>query len=167
MKKTFLMAALLSGVVMAAGAVSAQPDQRERPDFATLDTNGDGALTLEELQARGEARFAEMDTDGDGALSAEELIAQANAQAEDRVARMIERMDENGDGALQADEMKPRGDRGERNMDRMFDRMDADEDGVISAEEFAAAQEKMAERGGRHDRGNGRDHGRDHGRDGN
>ena len=143
MKKTILMAALLSGVVMAAGAVSAQPDQRERPDFATLDTNGDGALTLEELQARGEARFAQADTDGDGALSAEELTAQANAQTEDRVARMIERMDENGDGALQADEMKPRG--GGRNMDRMFDHMDADEDGVLSAEEFAAAQEKMAE----------------------
>ena len=138
MKTKILMAALLSGLVMTAGAVQAQ-EQRERPDFSTLDLNGDGALTLEEMQARGEARFAEQDANGDGALSADEL----SARAADRAATLIERFDDNGDGLLQLDEMPTRD---ERRQARMFDRVDADEDGTISAEEFEAAQERMDER---------------------
>lgn len=142
MKTKILTAALLSGLVMAAGAAQAE-NQRERPDFATLDVNGDGALTLEEMQARGEARFAEMDTDGDGALSAAELAALGAEQAAERAARMIARFDDNEDGLLQQDELPTRG---ERRAAQMFDRVDADNDGTISAEEFEQAQERMGER---------------------
>lgn len=160
MKTKILMAALLSGVVMTAGAVTAQPvpeNMPERPDFATLDTDSDGTLTMAELEARANARFTDADVDADGALTAEELVAQATANAEDRVARMIARLDTNDDGILQMDEMQPRG--GAR-FERMFERMDADKDGVLNEEEFAAAQERMQERaGGRHDRGHGGGHG--------
>ena len=51
------------------------------PAFAqtVLDLDGDGSVSLEELQAAypemGEDRFAEIDTDEDGALSAEEIEA--------------------------------------------------------------------------------------------
>ena len=144
MKTRILMAALLSGLVVVAGAAQAD-NHRERPDFATLDANGDGVVTLEELQARGEARFAEMDTNGDGALSAEELTAAADARAADRVTRMIERFDENGDGLLQQAELPERG--GDR-AERMFERVDADEDGAISEEEFEAVKERFGERRG-------------------
>lgn len=150
MKRQILMAALLSGLVMAAGAASADGHRGERPDFATLDLNGDGALSLEELQAQGDARFAGADANSDGGLSAEELIAAAEARASERAARMIERFDENGDGLLQRDEL-PRGD-GDR-AQRMFDHADADEDGMISAEEFEQAMEQMKER--RSHRGHG------------
>lgn len=152
MKRQILMAAVLSGLVIAAGAASAdnQRGEGERPDFATLDLNGDGALSLEELQAQRDARFAEIDTDGDGGISAEEMIAHAGQRAEDRAARMIERLDENGDGVLQMDEMP---DRGADRAERMFDRIDENEDGVISAEEFEAAKERMGDRRG--DRGKG------------
>lgn len=147
MKTKILMAAVLASIVATAGAAQAQDEPRERPDFATLDLNGDGSLSLEELQAQGEARFANVDTNGDGAISAEELIAAANGRAEDRAARMIERLDENGDGVLQQDEMPTRGaDRAER----MFERVDADDDGAISQEEFDTAKER---RGGRRDHG--------------
>mgnify|MGYP001823488639 FL=1 len=128
MKSKILMAALLSGVVLAAGAAQAE-DRRERPDFATLDLNSDGSLSLEELQAQGDARFADVDTNGDGGLSADELIAAAGDRANDRSARMIERHDENGDGILQLEEMPRRG--GDR-AERMFEHIDADGDGVIS-----------------------------------
>lgn len=149
MKTKILMAVLLSGLVLSAGAAQAE-DQRERPDFATLDLNGDGALSLEELQAQGQARFDAADTDGDGALSADELSAAASARAAERTAKMIERLDENGDGVLQLEEMPTRG---EDRAERMFDRVDADEDGVISEEEFDTAKERRGDRDGR--RGHG------------
>ena len=149
MKTKILMAVLLSGLVLSAGAAQAE-DQRERPDFATLDLNGDGALSLEELQAQGQARFDAADTDGDGALSADELSAAASARAAERTAKMIERLDENGDGVLQLEEMPTRG---EDRAERMFDRVDTDEDGVISEEEFDTVKERRGDRDGR--RGHG------------
>ncbi|MFT6076523.1 MAG: Ca2+-binding EF-hand superfamily protein [Yoonia sp.] len=147
MKSKILMAALLSGAVLAAGAAQAK-EHRERPDFVTLDLNGDGSLSLEELQAQGQARFANVDTNADGALSAEELIAAARDRASERAARMIERQDDNGDGVLQIDEMPSRGD-GDR-AEQMFERVDADSDGAISQEEFETAKERQ---GGRCDQG--------------
>ena len=155
MKTKVLTLALLSGLVLAAGAAQAD-NHRERPDFATLDLNGDGALTFEEMQGRGAARFAAMDSDGDGALSVAELTASATERAAQRADRMIARFDENEDGLLQEDEMPTRG---ERRAAQMFERVDADEDGVISAEEFAAAKAHMGERRGDH-RGDHRGEGR-------
>lgn len=151
MKTTILMAALLSGVVItAAAAQGAGP--RERPDFATLDLNGDGGVTLEEMQGQGAARFAQADTDGDGALSLAEMTAQAQAQAAERAAQMLARLDENGDGLLQQSEMQPRG--GDR-LERMFSRFDTDADGTISADEFEAAKEQFGQGRGHRD-GEGR-----------
>ena len=147
MKSKILMAALLSSVVLAAGAAQAE-EHRERPDFATLDLNSDGSLSLEELQAQGQARFASVDANADGALSAEELIAAAGNRASDRAARMIERHDDNGDGLLQIDEMPRRG--GGDRAEQMFERVDADSDGAISQDEFEAAKERH---GGRRDHG--------------
>ncbi len=151
MKTKISMAALLSGLVLTAGAVSAE-NHRERPDFATLDANGDGALTVDELHARGAARFAQVDLNGDGSLSTEEMVAAAEARSAGRVARMIERHDENGDGLLQQDELPTRG-RGR--AERMFERADANDDGTISEEEFELIKERVrAHRGsGRRDRG--------------
>jgi Ca2+-binding EF-hand superfamily protein len=153
MKTNVLMAALLSGLVLAAGAASAQDDQtRERPDFATLDVNGDGSLTQDELRAQGQARFAEADANGDGALSADEMVAASGERAAKRAARMIERLDANEDGVLQLEEMQNRG--GDR-AERMFERADADGDGVLSAEEFETAKEHRGDRrgNGKRDRG--------------
>jgi len=152
MNSKVLMATFLSGMVLMAGAASAQ-EGRERPDFATLDINEDGGITQEELQARGQARFDDVDADGDGALSVEELVAQAQTRAQERAEQMIARLDANEDGVLQADEMQERG--GDR-MARMFERLDADEDGAISEAEFEEAKKRMRGRRGdgpRRDRG--------------
>jgi Ca2+-binding EF-hand superfamily protein len=153
MKMKILMTAVLASVVMTAAAVQAQEqgqDRPERPAFSTLDTNGDGGLTLEEMQAHGEARFAQADANGDGGLSREELIVAADARAADRVTQMFARHDANEDGVLQQSEMpKNGGDRAER----MFDRADADEDGTITEAEFEAAKDRMGGRKGQRDRG--------------
>lgn len=118
------------------------------PAFETLDTNADGSITMQELQAHRASRFASADTDGDGLLSPQELNARAQERMQDRTGRMIERRDANGDGFLSAEELSPP----EGRDGRMFNRMDADEDGAISKEEFETAAEK---RRGRH-RGHGR-----------
>lgn len=149
MKKTILAVTALTVLTMTAAVA----DQRgNAPDFSTLDTDGDGAVSLTELQAQQTARFAETDSDGDGALSQEELVAaitqQVNERHARRVAKMIERLDENGDGVLQEAEAAARG--GDR-MERMFERADADNDGLVSEEEFAEVKDR---RGG--DRGKGR-----------
>jgi len=133
-----------------------------RLDFATMDTDGDGKITKEEMAAAASARFAEADTNGDGSLSVEEMVARMEARAEERQAeriqrgaeRMIERMDQNDDGVLSADEMQP------RNGDRMFSRLDTDEDGAISQEELEKARERFAEM---REKG-GKRHGGDHGK---
>ena len=152
MKTQVLMAAIVAGF----GLVATNAIAQERPDFATLNTNGDGAISLTELQSQGKDRFAETDTDGNGALSEAELLAQASERADDRAAKMVERMlahlDENDDGEIQQSELP---ERDANRAERMFERADADKDGVLSAEEFAAAAEH--DRGERGDkRGEGR-----------
>lgn len=147
MKSTVLIAAIAAGLTLVALDASAdgRGGPREKPAFATLDADGNGTITLEELENAGASHFAGMDTDGNGGLSAEELAAAQAAQMADRAARMIERMDENEDGELQADEMKSHG-RGD-NVEHMFDHMDENEDGAISQEEYDAVGEGHGRRG--------------------
>ena len=166
MKTTLMMTALLAslslGTVTQAQTPDALPragaprpmDAPERPDFATLDSDGNGTLTVAEMQDEAKARFAAADADANGGLSVQELLAQADQRRADRMARMIANRDTNGDGLLQADEMAPKGDR----MARMFAMMDADDDGTVSAAEYEAAADRMA-RGGR---GRGDREGRGH-----
>ncbi len=145
-------AVLISGVTaialaFTAASVTAKPGgghRGERVSFEQLDANGDGFVTIEELQAQGQARFAETDTNGDGLLSAEEIAAKADRDISDRVAKMIEKRDTNGDGLLSQEEMQPNGDRAAR----MFDRLDDNGDGQISEEEFASMK-KGKRKGGR------------------
>jgi len=150
MKTQILSVAMITGFVLIAADASAQ----RGADFGTLDTNGDGSLTLEEIEGAAQARFDAVDTDGNGALSVEELAAAAASDATTRAERMLARMDDNEDGALTIDEM--RGNRPERAA-RLFERADDNEDGVISEEEFAEVTERRGgRRGGEGRRGHGR-----------
>jgi len=145
MKTPILMAAIVAGFTLVGTGAQAQ----DRPDFATLDTNGDGQISMEELAAQGAARFAAADTNSDGALSEDELLARATARNQERAAKMVERMlahlDENDDGLIQQSELP---DPNATRAERRFSRADADENGTLSEEEFEAA-------GARADRGHG------------
>ncbi len=132
----------------------------ERPAFSELDLNGDGQLTLEELEGQAEARFASHDTDGDGLLSRDELVASAMERVEAGVDARLERFDDNEDGMLSAnelDDIRPRG----PNPERMFGRMDADDDGIVTEAEFEEAAAQMGQR--RHGQGHGQGQGHDRG----
>jgi len=156
MKTIMLIAAMTAGFSVQAVSADEGAGPREI-EFSAVDTNGDGLLTMAELEAVGAARFTAADTDGDGALSVEEIVAlrdaDASARAERRASRMLNRLDENGDGVLQMEEMAET----RPPLDRMFERVDTDEDGAISEAEFDEARERMGDR--RHGHGGDRRHG--------
>lgn len=146
---TFMSAIVLVGAAVAATAGYARDSERGpggmEMRFEELDADGNGEITLEEIETRMQSRFTDADADGDGMLTRDEMIAAAQVQVEERVDRMLKRADTDGDGALSMDEMpKPRGGWAER----MFGRVDADDSGGISKEEFA----QMREHRGRHGR---------------
>lgn len=168
-KLTALTVAILAGLAVPALADRGMGDgprgagMGPRPSFADLDTNGDGALTLEEMTAKRTSMFTDADTDGNGELSIEELNASANANAQRNISehtkKMMEKLDTDGNGSLSKTEIEAREnsqgqgkgkDRG-RNFEKMFDRVDANDDGKITEDEFAAMGErghKGGERGG-------------------
>ena len=106
------------------------------PAFEMFDTDGDGQVTQAEMDAHKAARFAESDTEGNGALSAEEMADAARGKKADRqekrIEKMISRMDTDGDGEVSAAEMDAMAKKSP------FERLDTNGDGVLSADEFAA-----------------------------
>ena len=112
-----------------------------RPDFATLDTDGSGEITEEDLIARRNAAFAEIDTDGDGAVSESEYVAAAERRAAEAAAERFAALDVDGDGSLSQDVLSGR--RGGPRMGaRMIERLDADGSGGVSEDEFAEMRDR-------------------------
>ena len=72
MRKT-TAAAMAFVCSVTAGAVWAKGDWKEK--FKEMDSNHDGAVTLEEYQAGKEAKFHEVDADGDGKVTMDEKEA--------------------------------------------------------------------------------------------
>ncbi len=98
------------------------------------------------------AKFAEMDTNGDGAVSLDELTANATAKIQERFTKM----DTNGDGQVTEDELTSRKDKGKKGKKgkyggkhggkyggiMSFDSLDANDDGTVALDELTAyAQE--------------------------
>lgn len=84
-----------------------------------IDANGDGVITVQEVQAhreklraeRAAARFAKLDSNGDGVVSAAEFT---EAQT-----RKLKALDANGDGVVSAEEARSkRGGHGKRRGER-------------------------------------------------
>ena len=141
-----------AALIAALGATQLVAQERgERMDFATLDADGSGEITVEDLDALRDNRFADIDTNGDGSVTEAEFVAHAEAKARDRAAQMFDRLDADGDGALSRDVLESRSGRGGDRMERMLSRVDTDNSGGVSEEEFEVAKERLANRGGKRD----------------
>lgn len=142
MKTTILIAALTAGLTLTAlDAAAAGHRGGDKPDFATLDVDANGALSRAEMAAAGAARFATVDSDGDGNLTAQELTDAREGRRAKRIEKMVERLDANGDGMLQLNELS--------RAEKMMDHLDRNSDGEISAEEFEQGMGKRGRKGGK------------------
>ena len=101
----------------------------DRPEFSTLDTNGDGMITKAEIQAYGAARFANIDINGNGSLSRDELVVTMTKRSN----WLLKRLDTNGNGTVEQGEMQAK-----LGGQRMIKYLDKNKDGMISQEEFEA-----------------------------
>ncbi len=144
-------------IVTSVTMASAAGKDRKMFDFSTIDADGNGEITQAEITAFEAAQFAEADTDNDGLLSKEEIQAQLTAisddrradRAERRIDRMISHLDTNEDGSISLEERQS----GDRST-RMFERLDKDDSGTISAEEAEKAAGRHGRGKGKHRKGN-------------
>jgi calcium-dependent protein kinase len=117
--------------------------------FKTLDKNGDGTITANEMKdAFGElsneevqAIIANADIDGDGTISYEELMMAAVQRKimskEERLLAVFRSIDKNGDGHITVDELKEA--LGDDNAAKLIAEVDVNGDGVVDYEEFLIA----------------------------
>ena len=88
-------AALITG--LASADMTTDRRNKSMMQAKKLDTNDDGAISLDELSARQDRRFAKLDRDANGAIEKHEFNA--------RLITMFHRMDRDGNGVLRGDEL--------------------------------------------------------------
>ncbi|MCE6959329.1 EF-hand domain-containing protein [Cereibacter sphaeroides] len=119
-------------------------------DFAKIDQDDDGTLSVAELAAAGAARIAAADADRDGKLSTAEVVEAEVRRfreiAEARVKDRFARMDADHDGFLTQAEAGPPG-----GAEGLLKQLDRDGDGALSKEELMRRRgEGWREMPGRH-----------------
>lgn len=121
-RNLILAAALLSTGVTAV-ALAAPGRGPGGPGYA--DTNGDGTVTVKELEKQSAETFKQADANGDGKLDVDEMQAAILRQ---RAERRVKALDTNGDGVVSLEEyeapLRWHLSRLDRNGDGMLDRND-------------------------------------------
>jgi Ca2+-binding EF-hand superfamily protein len=105
------------------------------------DTNGDGMITLGEINADQARMFTALDVDGDGSMSVDEIKRRGRSLQIFRTTTLFDLLDTNGDGKLSVAEIQAP-------SKRWFNRYDKNANGVLEADELPEGHR----RGGRHGR---------------
>ena len=90
-----ISAALITG--LASADMTTDRKHKSMMHAQKLDTNDDGAISLDELTSHQERRFAKLDHDSNGMIEKHEFNA--------RLIAMFQRMDHDRDGVLRDDEL--------------------------------------------------------------
>ncbi len=143
-KLTLTLSAAALELAGSTAAVADHHGDRKGPD-----ADGDGVVTLEEMQAMSGKMFEHMDANHDGVLDQSDREAHMADRMEhraDRHAEFFAKADTNGDGELSPDEMKAAHEARQARMEErregrgeaMFAKLDTDKSGGLSADELAA-----------------------------
>ncbi len=150
---------ILSVALCLVATLSFAGDRHSKKMIAHMDQNGDELISMDEFKGRQNRMFEEADSNQDGSLTIDELQAymqvrvaehakereQEHSEMQSRMAQHFAEMDTNNDQSITAEEAKS----------AAFNRMDKNGDG------FIAADEMKRPRGHRNGKGS-RQHHRDH-----
>lgn len=102
------ISAALPGVALAATSEDsgANGDKRMKDRFDRLDQDGNGRVDRDEFKAGGKFLFGKMDVNGDGVITLAELEEHERAE---RIAKRFEHMDGDGDGKVTTNEFAQAG----------------------------------------------------------
>lgn len=148
MKRPALVATLLLGLAPLCAAQAQDMPGKDvgKHILQRVDTNGDGAVSKDEMIAAREHAFKKLDRNGDGVIDEKEIEGARDAIIDraDAAQAMLgtrgRRMDTNGDGKVSEDEFRSR--------TPLFDLADRNGDGKLSADEIAAIGKLFADRAG-------------------
>ena len=100
------IAAFAAIVLLAGTAAAIEPwIPRNGRMFAKLDADHSGKVMLDEIKAPAEKRFASYDTNGDGAVSAAEIDARLKQAIEKRRNHILASLDEDKNGSVSKAEL--------------------------------------------------------------
>lgn len=99
------------------------------------DTNGDGALTKDEVLGARAEQFKKFDSDGDGMLTLDEYQGLWMDAMRERMVDRFQQHDDDGDGKISAEDFSER-------YGRMMTWMDRNEDGKIDRDDMRRGYRK-------------------------